>query len=595
MVFKKQIKYILSVLVFCLSFFVFSNNAHAENIKLFEAIYGIQQDGIVNVLEKITYDFGSNQKHGIFRDIPLTSNKGPDLGIKVNWVRDVTGKDYIYTTSNQNAIFEIKIGEANKTISGVHDYIINYDIVNAIRPFTDHDEFYWNVTGNEWLIGIEKVGALVTFSTSSLDSISTDCFTGTSGSTEKNCTISGTNFETTKSLGTGEGLTIVVGFPSGLVILPSTLPSGFQVKDTRDGLDKNLISWIIYSAIFFMVFFFKIIRIKSSFNRKPKPVVPRELKGKPVVVQYQPPENLPPIEIGTISDRRVDPTDISATIIDLAIRGYLKIKYSIKEIPFWPDKKDYEFTKLKSGDDLVNFSDKGVLDFIFFYGDNIKLSDLKKYARESPESFEDKYKGIKMTTEINLRKNGYFEEKNNLKKYGSVLIYGILGIITFIIAGNLLSFSSSLITPITIISFIMVMGYVFSFEKEKLTSKGLDTMAMILGFQEFLQLTEKDKLNLLNAPELKPELFEKFLPYAMVLGVEEKWAKQFEGIYNNTPYWFEDASGHPFTSMILINNLANFKTSYNLAMNISAAGSSSELGGGGFSGGGSGGGGGGSW
>jgi uncharacterized membrane protein len=129
-----------------------------------------------------------------------------------------------------------------------------------------------------------------------------------------------------------------------------------------------------------------------------------------------------------------------------------------------------------------------------------------------------------------------------------------------------------------------------------LSQQGITTVGKILGFEAFLQLTEADKLKLLDAPDLQPEMFEKFLPYAMVLGVEKEWAKKFEGIYTTMPAWYEDPTVSTMNSYILAQNLGGFNGSFNKVWNIASAPSgSSGFGGGGFSGGGFGGGGGGSW
>ena len=130
-----------------------------------------------------------------------------------------------------------------------------------------------------------------------------------------------------------------------------------------------------------------------------------------------------------------------------------------------------------------------------------------------------------------------------------------------------------------------------------LTPQGLVVLGKILGFKEFLQLTEKDKLRLLDAPELQPETFEKFLPYAIALGVEDKWAQKFATIYNTIPGWYEDPTITIFNSNVLVNNLNLFNNTLNFAFNINAVGTNGGGGfsGGGGSGGGSGGGGGGSW
>ena len=128
-----------------------------------------------------------------------------------------------------------------------------------------------------------------------------------------------------------------------------------------------------------------------------------------------------------------------------------------------------------------------------------------------------------------------------------------------------------------------------------LGEKGWATKGQILGFKEFLQLTEKDKLELLNAPKLEPATFEKFLPYAMVLGVENQWAKKFEGIYQASPSWYDDPTNHVFSSTMMMSNLRMFDNSFTNTVVASAPKSSSSGFSGGSSGGGSGGGGGGSW
>lgn len=134
--------------------------------------------------------------------------------------------------------------------------------------------------------------------------------------------------------------------------------------------------------------------------------------------------------------------------------------------------------------------------------------------------------------------------------------------------------------------------------RNKLTDRGIGALRKILGFYEFLKLTEKDKLKLTNAPELQPKLFEKFLPYAMVLGVEEQWAKRFENIYTTMPSWYADSSLSTFNSHALVVSLYGLNSSINSSIGASSGSHSSGFsggGGGGFSGGGSGGGGGGSW
>src|SRR3989344_5283087 len=580
--------------------------AETERINDFNATITIQKDGSVFVTENIIYDFGSNQKHGIFRDIPLTAINGPRLNINVSGVsddiRNEFGQSYQYTTSITNNVLRIKIGEPNVFVTGIKNYIISYQVDNAIRTFNDRDELYWNVTGNQWPVAIQNARALVILPDSSIQNVRMDCFTGPQGGIQKNCTFnqvdsSVVRYSTTQSLNVNEGLTLVLGIPLGY-IQNTYVPPQQTYSSSNTSTSSNNFILGIFLGLFIIFIFVLVISLfaRRAAKTKPKPVIPRELRGRPVVPEYNPPDNLPPIEIGTLLDGRVDVTDISSVIMDLAIRGYLKIRYTTQEIRFWPDKKDFELIKLKDGADLVHPADKIIFKLLFKSRGSVKLSDLK----EQKNDFQAQIKKIQEDTEQYLRDKGYFDRtaKDKSKKLKTYLwiATAILFIGTF-----LLTISPSWFGLIFIASFAGFVGAVIVIPimimrlANKLTPRGIAALGKILGFKEFLQLTDKDKLRLLNAPELQPEMFEKFLPYAMVLGVEDKWAQKFEGIYNTTPNWYEDPTAASFNSYVFARNLALFNSSFNQVLSIPSSSSSSGFGGGGSSGGGSGGGGGGSW
>jgi uncharacterized membrane protein len=344
-----------------------------------------------------------------------------------------------------------------------------------------------------------------------------------------------------------------------------------------------------------------LVIVKSFARRakttKPKPVIPSELKGQPVVVEYNPPDNLPPIEIGALLDRRVDITDISSVIMDLAVRGYIKIRYTVQEIRFWPDKKDFELIKLKDGSDLVHPADKIIFKLLFSGRDSVKLSDLK----EQKITFQTDIKKIQEDTEQHLDDEGYFDQaaEDKSKKVKTYLSVATIVLFAGIFISKIFSSGFEFVFIVLFVGVITSFSVMVARLAHKLTSQGISTLGKILGFREFLQLTEKDKLQLIDAPDLRPEMFEKFLPYAMVLGVEDRWAQKFEGIYNTIPNWYEDPTTTSFNSYVLARNLTIFSGSFNQVFSItspqSSTRSSSGFGGGGFSGGGSGGGGGGSW
>ncbi|OGL65960.1 hypothetical protein A3B21_02140 [Candidatus Uhrbacteria bacterium RIFCSPLOWO2_01_FULL_47_24] len=574
--------------------------AKTEAVNNFNANITIQKDGSVFIAETIIYDFGSNQKHGIFRDIPLTAVNGPRLNISVSGVSNEVGQPYQYATSIVNNVLQVKIGNPDALITGIKTYIINYQVYNAIRTFDDHDELYWNVTGNQWPVAIQNANALVILPDSPMSNVRMDCFTGSQGSTQKNCAFnqSGSNvsYSTTQPLNANEGLTLVLGIPLGYIQNTYVPPQQTYPASNTSTANSNFLFGIFLGL--FIIFIFVLVSLFAwrAKTAKPKPVIPSELKGQPVVPEYNPPDNLPPIEIGALLDSRVDITDISSVIMDLAVRGYLKIRYTVQEIRFWPDKKDFELIKLKDGADLAHPADKIIFKLLFKSRGRVKLSDLK----EQKTTFQSDIKKIQEDTEQHLRDEGYFDRttKDKSKKLKTYLFMAtaILFIGTF-----LLTISPSWFGLIFIASFAGFVGAVIVIPimimrlANKLTPRGIAALGKILGFKEFLQLTDKDKLRLLNAPELQPEMFEKFLPYAMVLGVEDKWAQKFEGIYNTIPNWYEDPTAASFDSYIFARNLTFFNSSFNQVFSIASPGSSSGFGGGGFSGGGSGGGGGRSW
>ena len=190
----KFLKFIFLTLIF---FFIFASPAKAiaEDIKDYTVKLNINKNGTVNVSEKINYDFGDLEKHGIYRTIPTirTNEDGKKYQLDVSniSVTDENNNSYQYQTSYQgsNNDLSLKIGDPDHTITGLHIYIIDYTIRGDITYFSDHDELYWSVTGNEWNYSIDKVTSTVAFPKNLQTSdITLACFTGVFRSAEQNCT-----------------------------------------------------------------------------------------------------------------------------------------------------------------------------------------------------------------------------------------------------------------------------------------------------------------------------------------------------------------------------------------------------------------------
>ncbi|MBN1325860.1 DUF2207 domain-containing protein [Candidatus Falkowbacteria bacterium] len=540
-----------------------------EQIDNFDVTIKINQDASINVSEKIDYNFGDLERHGIYRFIPIKYKaRGGNFKLRISDISVVDENDMPYNaeiTYPGNNV-NIKIGDANILITGKKTYIIRYKIKRAINYFDNHDELYWNITGNEWQIPILNSSAnIILPSDIDYTKLQKACYSGSYGSAT-NCTSSefifaenalvlGAHFKQ-GLLNSYEGLTIVLGWPKGIVYQPAIWEI---ILDTiRD-------NWVLFLPLITLLALF--IRW-NTHGRDPL--------GRGVIIpEFDTPDNMTPAESGTILDQKAENKDISAELIYLATKGFLKI--TKKE-------GDYILDKLKPTEELTDNFDKELFTAIFGSKSQINLSDLE-------ENFYKDLARLKNMLYENLTARKYFKSNPNIIRgayigvgiaiacIGFVLggIFGGLGIFSLVLSGILIAF--------------------FGIFMPARTKEGVLAKEHILGLKMYLNVAEKARIEFHNAPAKNPETFEKYLPFAMVLGVEKAWAKQFEDIYNTKPDWYNDPSTSSFNSMALVNNLNTFSAEARSTLSsapASASSGSSGFGGGG-SGGGGGGGGGGSW
>jgi len=310
----------------------------------------------------------------------------------------------------------------------------------------------------------------------------------------------------------------------------------------------------------------------------------RDPKGRgTIIAQFDAPDNLTPAEVGTIIDEKAHKRDISAEIINLAIKGYIKIKRI--EVKGIFKSVDYELFKLKDENSLANPFERELMTSLFKKKIEIKLSSLK-------DKFYKDLKKVEKEIYESIVSKGYFL-KNPNKVRGTYIGIGFAILVLSWFSGPIFNWFG--VVNIAISGILVI---IFSFFMPKKAKKGVLAKEYILGLKNYLTVAEKDRIKFHNAPEKNPEHFEKLLPYAMVLGVEKEWAKQFENIYDQQPSWYNDPSHAHFTAFVLASSLNSFQTKANTTLTSrpsSASSGSSGFGGGGFSGGGFGGGGGGSW
>lgn len=580
-------KLILIAIFFAITFLPKASWAN-ENIASYESEFKINKDSSVDVTEKILYDFDTLQRHGIFRDIPYKYKaRGGNFKLRISdiSVTDDNGNKYNFSKTYSGEMLSLKIGDGDKYVTGKKMYIIKYKVKRALNYFDDHDELYWNAIGNGWGVPINNVSAKVILpeevvSHSLANTVEQDCFVGNYGSQER-CSFaqSGnmTSF-TSRDLNPKEAATVVVGFPKGVVIKPSAL--SLLLETLKD-------NWIAFLPLIVLVFMF--------FHWRKKGKDP-EGRGT-IVARYTAPDDLSPLEIGTLVDEKAQNKDVSSQIIDLAVRGYIKIKKTDKKILLF-NTTDYEFEKLKDTSDLSNDFDKEIMEGIFEsggVGKVTKMSDLKnKFYKNLRKIVDQSYKS--------LVDKGYFPKNPKTVK---ATYFGIGMAIVFISFFIGPFFGGIGIFSITISGAIVI---IFSFIMSTKTKKGVLAREHILGLKEYMSVAEKDRIEFHNAPaktqatqagrpEKNPKHFEKLLPYALALGVSKEWGEQFKDIYKKQPDWYSDNTGNSFSSVALASSLGTFQSSANTV--VSSSPSSASSGGSGFSGGGGGGGfgggGGGSW
>lgn len=534
-------------------------------IQRFDATIDVSPDGSILVEESIVARF-SGSWNGIYRTIPVQYRTPQGLNytlrLDIQSVTDQTGKPLEYESSSERHYRKLKIWVPG-AVDAIRTVRLRYRVPNGLRFFEEHDELYWNVTGDEWDVPIESASALVRLPQGA-SGVRATAFRGGYGSTERTAVAIEANevrVQTTRALGFREGLTAVVGWNPGLVHRPTALE---RTANTVYGNLPLLIPPLVLLGMW---------RLWRARGKDP------ELA--PIAPMYEPPDQLTPAELGTLADGKPDMRDITSTIVDLAVRGYLTITERKNERFFGLfSETDYTFTLTdpRAAGDALKAHERSLLSAMFGANESVTLSDLKnKFYKHLPRLRESLY-GM-------LVQDGYYTARPDRVR----LLYIIGGAVT----GALLAGASGmLMTTFGMqpgaaiaagVASAAIIG-VFGWFMPSRTVRGTRELEKVLGFQEFLSRVEGDRLERVVKT---PEMFERYLPYAMALGVEANWAKAFESIYQQPPQWYSGpGGGHTFHAGSFTRSLGAMSTQ---AASVMASAPRSS-GGSGFSGGSSGGG-----
>ena len=560
--------------------------ARELRIRNFHAALDVLPDSSLDVTETIRVEFiGAWQ--GLYRTIPVEYpgpagfNYSLDLAEITAAEESASPESKSPTTSGsttslrierrrQGANLELKIyvpsaDSATRTIS------LHYVVRNGLRYFPDHDELYWNITGTEWDVPIEAASAHVIFPPGITGLRAAD-YSGVFGSRAQDAQVeilgSNVDVRSVRPLSFHEGLTIVAGWDKGFVHAPDTS------EKIRQFLESN---WpLIVPAMAFL------LMLWLWYTRGRDPDVGA------IAVQYEPPDGLTPGEVGTLVDSRATMRDITATLVDLAVHGYIVIEerdqahllglYSQKEYVFHANKKSSELGALKPHE-LIFFAG------LFDNGDQVTLSALQnKFYKNLP--------GIRIAIFDSLVEHGYYVHRPDRVRQSFLAAGLIIGAIVYgagVYAAQRLGMQS---LPFSIAG-ILTGGIVVAFGwfMSARTADGARALHNILGFEDFLGHVEADRMDRISQT---PATFEKYLPFAMALGVEKKWVGAFEGIFTQPPSWYQAPPGSAFHPIAFGHSLDAMSARAGQVMaSAPRSAGSSGFGGGGSSGGGFGGGGGG--
>jgi len=543
----------------------------AERILDYHSAIEVHPDASVTVAETIVAQAaGELIRRGIYRDFPTDYRDRLGNRYRVGFeVLEVTrngAPEPFHTERRANGV-RVYIGSANRFVEhGRQEYVIRYRTDRQLGHFERHDELYWNVTGNGWDLPIDRARAVVRLPASvASGDITLEAYTGYQGSTEQSFTagIDGREawLEAARPLAPREGFTIVVGWLKGHVHEPGRAERLERTLADNRGLLIALAGLVIVLGY--------LVWAWMRHGRDPRPGV--------IFPHYEPPTGYSPASTRFIMRMGYDNRAFTAAVISLAVKGYLEI-----------DEQGGKYTlRPRTSTQPLAAGEKALRAELFAGGASVEL-DNKNHALLARAKL----------AHLRSLKRDY--QKIYFLNNSSLLLPSLGATVALAVAIGLLGDFRPLVVAVLVL--MIVAHIVFAWLLQAPTRRGRLLMDRLEGFRTYLEVAEKDELNLRNPPAKTPELFERYLPFALALGVEQKWAEKFAAVFARLgadgggryqPAWY---SGN-FNARDLGGFTAGVGKSLTSAISSASTppGSSSGGGGGGSSGGGSNNGGGGGW
>ena len=608
-----------------------------ERITGFDSRITVEQNGLLTVIETIAVVAEGNEiKRGIYRDFPTDYTDRLGRRVRVGFTplaveRD--GRPEPYHLKEMGNGVRVYVGQEEVFLdSGPHTYTLIYQTTRQIGFFADYDELYWNVTGNDWSFPIDTATATIVLPPGT-PILQHAVYTGPQGSTaaaaemtaKENDSIS---FRTTAPLAPHEGLTVAVAWPKGVIAAPDSVDEAvFLVRD-------NLVLLTAATGLLALLVYYLFV-----WNR-----VGRDPEAGTIIPRFDTPKGFSPAAARFVLQMGFDHKAFAAALVNMAVQQQLVIE---------EDEGTFTLKRTTGGRRAAQTgSDKIIADKLFAGGDRLRLkqtnhtliqgaiSALDQSLRDGFEALHFKRNrtyllpGLAITLLVILAIFFGAREREAAGFLGIWLSIWTAGCYALLLrtvnawkaasspglpAKGAAVFSTlfalpflagwffglvalaGVTSPASVSGLVAVLGLnlLFYHLLKAPTILGRTVMDQLEGLKLYLSVAEKDRLNLLNPPEKTPELFEKFLPWALALDVEQQWSEQFSDLLARagtdngySPAWY--TGHHSFSSGGLATSLGS-SLATSISSSATAPGSSSGSSGGGSSGGGGGGGGGGGW
>lgn len=544
-----------------------------EKISLFISDITVDADGQLNVHETITVTLKEGRR-GIFRDFPTTYNLKGGLKSYVDFhsvrvLRD--GKETHYAVEKLDRGVRVKIGDSYTPLNGgMYQYDIYYSTDRQLGFFKEHDELYWNITGNGWQFPIDAVQAYVHLPNGTqIKSI--EAYTGAYGSQGTDYKADKINeheavWHSTKPLKTGEGITLVATWQKGIITAPSTQSDWYRF--IKDNLAYFILILGILLALGYAIYVCMILSDEATGT---------------VIPLFYPPGQLTPAQTRYMVEYGYDSKALAAELIDMAVHGVITIERK-KNFLF----SYYEIKRVETISEQLQHKYHSLLSKLFLKSSTITLTPMNNDIIEATNTA--------LKNQLMIGMGQYFDHRD---EYVAALVtMGFMTIALYCLSGGF--FDHALVLAYAI-SFCVALALIWCAIK-CYTSLGKKLLNEVEGFKLFLK-TDREYLHFTSTPPTRtPELYEKYLPYAVALNVEEQWTAQFASVFESLrqqgiPYhnhWYIHDL-HKLHHHTMVHSSSNLGSALTHTMSIKAPGSSSGSGGRGSSGGGGGGGGGGAW